>query len=1203
MLDVRIWRNAKRWWQRRTRLVGFDPVYYLRRYSDLAGLSTLRQAEDHFIAHGAAEGRFRNALVAEEADYERYLVRSDSFDLTAYRALNPDLRAAFVTDRDFVLHYIRHGRAEGRPATFGGRYRGADSPPWEPWLSVSQFSALAEDWLDRPVRSREEAVERFVAEGIERLTPLSFELAFDPVFYRKRGGVGKTGGDAELYNDWLKRGVGAGVPGSEAQFLAPYLGESPIPDSFDWRGYARAARLSERADRCDAIVHLFDRQNDWEKARPYVFGVERLVDQIVRYRLVRKRARQAQGLLENWRAHGGAFTPGLNELEGDVLAALRCDQPALEAWCAAIDTGKATMRAVVEAVKMCHRLGQFDRALSILRAVHHTWQHKVDFEELVAQTIDLLFEQVSANAHALLAGADPDDDVVAFAMSTLMAKGLEDIALAIGELEPAPARFNATPNGHVVMLGNENLRQCTHYRIEQKQEQFRAAAIELRQHAMDDTEDFLKDLAGSRAAIFYRVPATPTIIRAILAARRMGIPTYYEIDDLIFCADSYPEPYASFSGQISVSDYRGLRFGVALFRFALSLCDKAIASTPALLERMLPITRQKTGLLVRNGLDSRNRLSALAGDLLRDDARVRIFYGSGTLAHGADFSTLLVPALARLMDERSDVDLVLVGHVPRAAGLDRHEHRIMRYPVIPTIADFWAVLGACNINVAVLSPGKMADCKSEIKWLEAAVAAIPTVASGTATYREVITEGETGFLVHTTDDWYNALSRLSIDAELRNAVGKKARDAALGNYCLSEAAAIWKQEFSLAARAQPPKFRVLVCNVFFSPQSIGGATRVVEDNVAHIVEECPDLELAVFCSDEGFSEAGRTRTTAFGDCKVFRVAVPSFRGVDNRPFDVTALPAFRDALDQFKPDLVHFHCIQRLTASIVVECIHRGIPYVVTVHDAWWISEHQFLLDDDGVLRLPQADILGEVQKKPEVGDSLVLRRHTLGALLRGAACVTTVSEGFADIYRSAGIETVVIGNGLSDLPQPEPPILSSQRLRLGHIGGRTAHKGADLVEAAFRLGEYKNLALLVIDGRLSRGERIETHWGQTPVTLCGHVPLAQAAELYGRMDVLLAPSCWPESYGLVTREALHFGLWAVASRLGGIGEDIVEGENGFVIEPTRQALADILERFNANPDAFRQGTALRPTLQRSAREQAREIAGLYRHLADHRRS
>jgi len=101
-------------------------------------------------------------------------------------------------------------------------------------------------------------------------------------------------------------------------------------------------------------------------------------------------------------------------------------------------------------------------------------------------------------------------------------------------------------------------------------------------------------------------------------------------------------------------------------------------------------------------------------------------------------------------------------------------------------------------------------------------------------------------------------------------------------------------------------------------------------------------------------------------------------------------------------------------------------------------------------------------------------------------------------------------------------------------------------------------------------------------------------ATLYGELDVLVAPSIWPESYGLVTREALAAGLWVVASDRGAIGSDIIEGVNGHLIDVgNAEALSKVLEIIDSNQARY----TTRPKFDfvpRPIREQTDELFRLY---------
>ncbi len=85
---------------------------------------------------------------------------------------------------------------------------------------------------------------------------------------------------------------------------------------------------------------------------------------------------------------------------------------------------------------------------------------------------------------------------------------------------------------------------------------------------------------------------------------------------------------------------------------------------------------------------------------------------------------------------------------------------------------------------------------------------------------------------------------------------------------------------------------------------------------------------------------------------------------------------------------------------------------------------------------------------------------------------------------------------------------------------------------------------------------------------------------LYVRLDALLAPSIWPESYGVVAREVLQCGLWVVASDPGAISEDVIEGENGFVVDVSSSwDLRRVLTEIDRDPSRLKRDLALTPKL------------------------
>ncbi|MCA8020312.1 glycosyltransferase [Burkholderia metallica] len=1207
MANKILYKMLSRWMGR-----GFDADFYLSNYDDLKDLQGRWQALMHYVRLGKYEGRFPNEAAYIERARKRKWDLGDGFDIVAYKFFNKDLTSVFSKDEDFFRHYLRHGRKEGRVIRFDLERQGSNIVPreekWKSLFSMPEFIARYGDVCEGILESREAALELFWSHGVERLWSVSFEYEFDVKFIRESGVMATYHhkSDAELYRIWLTEGFPAGIAPNERVFLASYLAGLPFPLDFDWRAFIEKTGMSGKTTRSRALVALFDEPVHRIAAHIGSMGKDAawLLHCIGRRALAHGDCRKAIAVL----THSVAIAPEVGTLclLGDAYRESGAIGDALDAYLTSTKIDRAPLSVFLQAATIHASRHEFSEAFDVLRRAHPRWRQKVEFNHKLHDIIQRYFEHRSAQAHALLreAAQRDFDTTLRKRADDLLIETMDEVRVLYLEMDSLPAPLGGDKDGFVVVLANDDLKQCTHYRVEQRALQFKQAGIQAKIFSHSDIQAFLDNLVGAQAAVFYRVAAVPSILRAILHANLMGLKTYYEIDDLIFDSDFYPDPFPSFEGQITIAEYTGLQFGAPLFRYAMTMCEGSIASTPALAERMQAITITDANILIRNGIDERNdiAISMGANPIRREKCRVRVFYGSGTKAHNADFNTLVAPAILDLMIRHPQVDLVIVGHLKLRPELSEMGARVITYPVIADTGAYWSVLASCDINLAVLECGAVADCKSEIKWLEAAILQIPSVVSGTRTYREVIRNGVDGFLADSTPEWLAALHELITSPHLRERVGANARERVLQEYGLEVAAhtlqAVFGRRSHDDVRSPDTRPRILICNVFYAPQSYGGATRVVEDNVRIFVEQYPDLEIGIFCSEDGAVPEGHLRMGSENGVPVYRLSTPQEVDMDWRPFNEAHVEPFKRVLDHFQPDIIHFHCIQRLTATIVEVALARKIPYVVTLHDAWWISDSQFLVDEDGLLRLPSTDVLADCAGSRH-GVASIARRQRLMSLLRHSSANICVSASFARVYASAGVARLkVVENGAPEIERGVRIPRRDGRVALGLVGGRSPHKGASLIEASLRQGAFKNLHLTMIDGALGVGQSIDTIWGTTPVTLSAPYPQAQVANLYRQLNVLLAPSTWPESFGLVTREALECGLWVIASNLGAIGQEVDDGRNGYVIDvSTSKDLKRVLRMIDDDPEKYKGNPPSRDRPLRRASEQAADLHQLYRKI------
>jgi glycosyltransferase involved in cell wall biosynthesis len=248
-------------------------------------------------------------------------------------------------------------------------------------------------------------------------------------------------------------------------------------------------------------------------------------------------------------------------------------------------------------------------------------------------------------------------------------------------------------------------------------------------------------------------------------------------------------------------------------------------------------------------------------------------------------------------------------------------------------------------------------------------------------------------------------------------------------------------------------------------------------------------------------------------------------------------------------------------------------------------------------------------------GSDLHRDRHMLREKVAEAAFVVAISQYNRDVILaecegSDAEKVVVIHCGVDgEVFRPVPPVSrDDESVRLLSTGTLHAVKGQSVLLEACRLLRERGVPFrcdLVGDGpdrrlleRQARRSEIED-----AVHFHGARTRAEVVEHLREADVFAAPSV-PTSDGrregipVALMEAAACGRPAVASRLSGIPELVVDGETGILVPPgDAGALADAIERLAADPAAReRMGRAARARVMRefelvsSARELARRF-------------
>jgi glycosyltransferase involved in cell wall biosynthesis len=335
--------------------------------------------------------------------------------------------------------------------------------------------------------------------------------------------------------------------------------------------------------------------------------------------------------------------------------------------------------------------------------------------------------------------------------------------LGLGRIERAPARLR------VVFISGEPDWAGHNYRVLNIASALPARSFETVVIRLDELWERLGELHPVDVLWVWRSPYIETLAKAVDEARAAGARIICDVDDFVF------EPQLARPDVVDglrTQNYAPEDFSrhVAKVRRSLLEADHCTVSTAPLareLERLgLPTT------IVPNGFDADFLLVAQRARSRRcaeAQSVVRVGYSAGTFTHQRDLA-VAAPALAQVLRDNEDARFVTteaidIGEFPE---LSSRADQVELRPLVP-FDQLPFEYARFHVSIAPLEVGNpFCEAKSEVKYTEAALAGVGTVASPTEPFTAAIRHGETGFLAAGDDSWYEALSLLVADERLRN---------------------------------------------------------------------------------------------------------------------------------------------------------------------------------------------------------------------------------------------------------------------------------------------------------------------------------------------------------------------------------------------------------------------------------------------------
>lgn len=334
--------------------------------------------------------------------------------------------------------------------------------------------------------------------------------------------------------------------------------------------------------------------------------------------------------------------------------------------------------------------------------------------------------------------------------------------------------------------------------------------------------------------------------------------------------------------------------------------------------------------------------------------------------------------------------------------------------------------------------------------------------------------------------------------------------------------------------------RILVVHNRYRSATPSGEDRVVDQESAALAEAGHEVELFERLSDEIATYSLRQKALVPG-----RV-VWSMRSA--RELEVV--------LQGYRPDVVHAHnLLPLLSPSVLLACQKHDVPSVVTFHNFRTVCAGDSLFREGAVCRacvdrhLPLPSLVHGCYRNSSVATvpravAVVAHRRLWGRL---PSAYIFLSDAQRRELEPAGFP---VGRSFvkPNLVPPAARRVTSEGLvvYLGRLteekGLRVLMKGWDHYLGARRVPSLK----LAVAGTGPMDAEIRS-WARTrpSVEVLGLIDRDACSRLVARAEALVAPSEWPEPFGLVVAEAMAAGVLPIATNHGAFKELIAHGVDG----------------------------------------------------------
>jgi len=260
------------------------------------------------------------------------------------------------------------------------------------------------------------------------------------------------------------------------------------------------------------------------------------------------------------------------------------------------------------------------------------------------------------------------------------------------------------------------------------------------------------------------------VSRIIIKARNQGKKVFFDIDDLLFDVR-----YAHLMLRTideNLRDLHGVWDGwfasFARMGLAMQMSERIITTNAYLASKISEWTTNPVDIVPNFLNKEQMQVSERIYDQKKRNGFARsgqlcLGYFSGSPTHNKDFE-IVSGLLAHALEQDPRFTVRIVGYLELTGPIANYKSRIEFLPM-QNFVSLQRLIGQVEVNLMPSQENAFTNCKSELKYFEAAIVGTLSIASPTFTYAKAIRDGENGYLAQSFE-WSHRLARLleSVDS-------------------------------------------------------------------------------------------------------------------------------------------------------------------------------------------------------------------------------------------------------------------------------------------------------------------------------------------------------------------------------------------------------------------------------------------------------